>query len=193
MRVFAALPLPPTAVEAISRTIASLRLRFPSLRYVSSKGMHLTLHFFGELPDEAVAGLRALFKDPELSRPAIEASFAAIGGFPQRGAPRVIHVGIAKGGEELAEYWRLFHSKIVPLSRLGGEEANWRPEERGFSPHITLARAGRERLAGNSLDGTEGPSMEFTFSELVLFRSILKPHGSEYIPLEVIHFNGAAR
>ena len=54
MRVFAALPLPSTAVEEISRTIASLRLRFPSLRYVSSKAMHLTLHFFGELPEEAV-------------------------------------------------------------------------------------------------------------------------------------------
>lgn len=180
MRVFAALPLPRPALLAVETVIAELRRREARLRYVKSAGIHLTLHFFGELPDEAVQDIRETMKDPDLVRFVIPASFGALGQFPEKGSPRVVWLAVEKGAEELVRYNTLFQSKI---SRLG-----YREDPRGFHPHLTLARNPGARVDGDWMRKLALPGVEFAFQELVLFRSILKPGGAEYEPLSRVSF-----
>ena len=175
MRVFAALPLPPHAKRDVEGVIESLRQRHPRLRYVKPSGMHITLHFFGELGESAVSGLRRIWKDPELCVPDIPASLGGLGQFPERGNPRVVWIGVDEGKYELTRYAGLFARKIAPLG--------YAPDPRGFSPHITLARNSGERPGADWLQDVSVPATVFSFQECVLFQSILEPGGAEYVPL----------
>ena len=180
MRVFSALPLPPAAIAGIESSFSSLRQLYPRLRWVGAQGLHVTLHFFGELPDASVAAVRRVLEDPALQRLPIPARLGKVGQFPARGSPRVIWVGLEKGQEEMEAYWRLFEEKIAPLG--------FAPDERGFTPHVTIARAGSVALESGWGAGTVIPSEDFFVRECVLFQSVLGRGAAEYVPLKRIAF-----
>ena len=180
MRVFAALPLPHAAAAGLAAAIEPLRRVHPRLRWVSPSGFHLTLHFFGEIDDRAVKTLKAVFADDRLRVPQIPARFGSLGQFPEQGSPRVIHAALDKGGEEAREFHDRFHALIAPL----GYEA----DARGFAPHITVARAGAERLDPGWEAGSELPRRDFLIGECVLYQSILGPGGSRYAALASVSF-----
>ncbi len=175
MRVFAALPLPAPAMSVVNGVVDDLRTRYPRLRYVRPEGMHLTLHFFGEIEDAAADALKALFADPRLKRPAIRASMGRLGRFPPGGPPRVVWLGLSTGERELADYSGVFQSLIAPMG--------YKEDPRGFTPHLTIARAGSERVDGEWIAARPVPALGFDFSELVLFRSMLSREGAVYTPL----------
>lgn len=185
MRVFAALPLPARAVEAIQGVLVPLARRYPRLRVVKPAGIHITLHFFGELSDPAVRELGALWDDPDMSGTVIRASLGPVGQFPARGSPRVIWVGVDKGASELASYAERFQSLI---GRLG-----YAPDPRGFTPHITIARNPGERMDPGWARELGPLAVDFPFSECVLFQSILSPRGADYVRLRQAVFSGEAR
>lgn len=177
MRVFAALPLPEPAIRTIESVIEALKRGHPRLRCVKPAGMHITLHFFGELGEDAVRSLEAVWQDPDLRRPLVHATFGSLGQFPDGGSPRVIWIGIEEGASELVAYAALFQSKIA---RLG-----YREDPRGFKPHITLARNNEgERFQRGWIEEVPVPRVDFPFGECVLFQSILKPSGAEYVILK---------
>jgi 2'-5' RNA ligase len=179
--VFAAFPLPPAVSAAVDAALAALRQKHPRVRWVSVRGLHLTVHFFGDIPDEAVAPLRGLFDgDEDLRRLRIPVRLGSLGQFPPRGSPRVIWAGLEQGGEELKGYADLFERKIAPLG--------WSPDPRGFTPHITLARAGTVPLESGWDSGAAVPSLDFFVEECTLFQSILGRGGAEYVPLARIAF-----
>jgi 2'-5' RNA ligase len=69
----------------------------------------------------------------------------------------------------------------APFERLG-----YPPEQRAFTPHVTL---GRSKSAGGSavlreiLAAAEPlPQLEMTVDRVVLFESKLRPTGAEYTP-----------
>lgn len=177
MRVFAALPLPSAVVSSLDSVLAPARRAFPGLRWVSAGGFHVTLHFFGEVSEAGVAALHRVFDDPDLQVPAIPARLGKIGQFPPRGNPRVLWVGLERGEPEMRAYWSLFEKKISPLG--------WTPDERGFSAHITVARAGKSAIAGGDTI-VEIPGTDFFVEECVLFQSILGRDGAQYVPLKKI-------
>jgi RNA 2',3'-cyclic 3'-phosphodiesterase len=177
VRVFAALPLPPAVAGPLDSALAPARLANPGLRWVSADGFHVTLHFFGDVPEAGVAALQRVFDDAELRVPAIPTRLGRIGQFPPRGNPRVLWVGLARGEAETRAYWELFERKVYPLG--------WTPDARGFSAHITVARAGRSTAAAWDAD-LEMPGMDFLMQECVLFQSILGHAGAHYVPLKKI-------
>lgn len=177
MRVFAALPLPPAVADPLDSALAPARLSNPGLRWVSPAGFHVTLHFFGEIPAPGVAALQQVFDDAELRVPAIPTRLGRIGQFPPRGNPRVLWVGLERGEAEIRAYWDLFEKKISPLG--------WTPDARGFSAHVTIARAGHSAAPGLDAD-LEMPRIDFLIEECVLFQSILGRAGAHYVPLKKI-------
>ncbi len=180
MRVFAALPLPAPAVETLLGLLAPLTRRYPRLRPVKPAAIHITLHFFGELPETAVRELGSLWEDAGMGGPVIRASFGGLGQFPERGTPRVIWVGIDAGAAELTAYAARFHSLI---QRLG-----YAPDPRGFTPHITLARNPGESMDPNWARELGPTGSGFFFSECVLFQSNLSPRGADYVRLRQTAF-----
>jgi len=173
MRIFAALPLPDAVLRVLEETAAALKRQNPRLRTTGTSGMHVTLHFFGELDEHSVEGLGALWEGRVFARPRIPASLGPLGRFPERGTPRVIWIGLRKGLGEIQALNSLFQERIAGLG--------YREDPRGFNPHISLARNGT--MDAVRMEGVPAPEMDFFFERLVLFRSILSPKGAEYLKL----------
>jgi 2'-5' RNA ligase len=180
VRVFLALPLPEAAAAGLAAAIEPLRRGHPRLRWVPPSGYHLTLHFFGELDDRAVTALKAVLAQPELRIAPIPARFGSLGQFPAQGAPRVIHAVLEKGATEALAFHDKFHALVAPLG--------YAPEARGFTPHVTLARAGAERIEPGWESGVEVPRRDFLIGQCILYQSILGAGGARYAPLASVAF-----
>jgi RNA 2',3'-cyclic 3'-phosphodiesterase len=182
VRLFTGLPLPPAAAEAIADWTASWRGRFGGLAWVEPGLMHISLHFFGEVD---AAGAATLVADLDgVAGPAIRARSGAAGRFPpgNRVPPRVIFLSLLEGAAEVAALQARYAARIAALG--------YRPEERPYVPHLTLARVksapgGLQEIAG-------GPDIAFTFDRVVLYESILRPRGPEYRPLRTLVLEGSA-
>ena len=202
MRLFLAIPLPPAALRRLESVAAELEGR--DLKVVRPEGLHLTLVFLGEREAEEAEGIGRLLESPELDVPCIPASLGGYGRFPARGSPRVIFTPVRRGAREITA----LQQALAGVLRRGGvrlqEEARGftrgggapgthgrtrgftRGGTRGFTPHVTLARSrgGDPDLRGleDLLDFEE----LFAADRLVLFRSILKPAGAEYLALKTV-------
>jgi 2'-5' RNA ligase len=185
MRVFAALPLPREALETIAPLRRALSARWPGLRAVKTEGLHMTLHFFGEVDEGGVRRLVELWRDPALRAPALAVSFGSLGTFPEHGSPRVFWIGIGAGAERVVNFQRLLESRIAALG--------FREDPKGFSPHVTLARVGSPQPPPDALAGFAAPRLDFVIGECVLFQSILAPRGPTYVPLATVTFDRGDR
>lgn len=186
MRLFLAIPLPPEALRRLESVVAALEGR--DLKVVRPEGLHLTLVFLGEREAEEAEGIGRLLESPELDVPRIPASLGGYGRFPACGSPRVIFTPVCRGAREITA----LQQALAGVLQRGGvrlqEEARafTRGSTRGFTPHVTLARSrgGDPDLRGleDLLDFEE----LFAADRLVLYRSILKPAGSEYLALNTV-------
>jgi 2'-5' RNA ligase len=182
VRVFAALPLPQAASAALAAAVEPLRSAFPGIRWVNASGFHITLHFFGELETRQVDELRGALGLPGLHGPSIAARLGALGQFPPQGRPRVLWVSLERGADEARSCWERFERTVAPLG--------WQPDPRGFTPHITAGRAGREPPPFVDTAAFSAPALDFKFSEIVLFESVPGRGGAVYNPLERAALDG---
>jgi 2'-5' RNA ligase len=192
VRVFAALALPSAVCAAIGNAFSSARTLAPKARWVSPQGMHVTLHFFGEILETKIGAFSPLFDDPELRGPAIRARLGPPGNFPSHGAPRVLWIGLRDGVTEMQAFWTRFTEKLEPLRRAGGPLSGWSPEARGFTPHVTIARPGSAPLSAHWAQAVTVPPEEFLITECVLFQSVQGAGSAQYVPLRTIRFDGGS-
>jgi 2'-5' RNA ligase len=123
--MFIAVDLP----RALATEVGALCDGLPGARWSNPEQLHLTLRFFAAVPEDRVAGLRADLA--RVARPPFPLGLRGVGVFPPRRRPaRVLWAGIAplEGITGL---------KTAIDAVLGPD-----PEaaDRGFSPHLTLAR-----------------------------------------------------
>ena len=178
MRVFIALPLPPQTACELEPLLMSLRKCFPVLTTVKSSSLHFTLFFLGERTPLEVQRLSQSLKDFPLNTEVIKASFEErLRSFPAKGQLRVIWCELKEGEEAIT---RLY----LDLRQLLNEaKISLLDEVRVFKPHLTLAR--NKGLFGDrtALQNFRVTTKEFYLERIVLFKSILKPTGAEYLPL----------
>lgn len=158
-------------------------------RWVSPYSIHLTLKFLGNVPVNRVEGIsQAISRACEGFAP-FPIFLTGMGCFPHERRPRVIWVGI---GGELETLERLQNSVDTALNRLG-----FRPEKRGFTPHLTLARI-RDRARPHErqeliklLPTVEVPSSaSMMVREVYFIRSDLRPTGAVYTHLSAVELVG---
>ncbi len=184
MRLFVAMDIPEEVRSTLAALIAKLRPAHRDARWVRIEGLHVTLKFIGETPTEKAAEIKnALASIP--SRAPIQINFRGLGFFPNDRRPRVLWAGITASHELSA----LASSVDTALAPLG-----FPPEERAFSPHLTLARFDAPRGLDplHAAIQKAGP-LEFgaaTAKEFHLYQSILKPGGAEYTRLATFSFAG---
>jgi RNA 2',3'-cyclic 3'-phosphodiesterase len=177
VRCFVALDLPAGVRNHLVNLTQPLRERF-DVKWVPADQLHLTLVFAGELDDEATADLVAIVEDVVL--PPITLHLEQLGHFPPRGIPRVLWAGL---GGDVAAVTALHQELVGAASHLGIER-----EKRGFTPHVTLGRVKSDFGALALLDelrtaGDNRKQKPFIPTELVLYRSRLRPSGPEHVPL----------
>jgi 2'-5' RNA ligase len=181
MRCFVALELPGDVRAALEAVQARLRAAAPraSVRWVAPAGMHLTLKFLGGITEEQRDAVRFAMERVTRAIAPIDLACAGLGVFPGPARPRVVWAGIAAGLRELGVLAAAMEHGLEPLG--------FRAERRPFRGHATLGRVRSARGIGplvQTLD--EAGRTEFgrwTASEIVLYRSHLRPTGSIYEPL----------
>lgn len=179
-RLFVAID-PPLAIR---ERLAALCRGLPGARWVEPEQLHLTLRFIGDVDGSVLTSVREALA--EVRAEALSLQLEGIGFFPPRGNPRVVWVGIRKNEPLL----RLHHRIESVLVRAG-----LAPEERKYSPHITLARlkntpASRigAYLAQHGLFSSE----EFQVNEFLLYSSVLNSRGARHYIEEGYPLDGAA-
>ncbi|MGE4403825.1 MAG: RNA 2',3'-cyclic phosphodiesterase [Desulfobulbus sp.] len=145
----------------------------PNARWVAPEQFHLTLSFIGETEGSAFLDIREALA--EISAPKFSLQLQGVGFFPPRGQPRVVWAGIERN-----ELLQVLQRKIITrLFHLGLE-----PENRKFSPHITLARLQHTPTAkvGKYLENN-GLFQTFPFlaDHFTLYSSILGRKGATHL------------
>jgi 2'-5' RNA ligase len=196
MRIFIGIDLDGEIRAKIARFIEGVNGFAAEARWVRPESLHITLKFIGEQKPEQVAAITQRLR--QVASPPIEINMAGFGFFPTAKAPRVFWIGI-HAGPRLAQ---LASDIDAAVGELGIPR-----EDRAFSPHLTLARAGaagkrssgdpkwRKGDAPNSLFATLQKRLAtigdlnfgtMTAKEIILYQSQLSPAGSKYTKLE--HF-----
>lgn len=174
--------IPEETRAALDALIARLRPACPSAKWVRVAGMHVTLKFIGEVPEEKVARIIAALK-PIRVIGEVEMKFRGAGFFPNDRRPRVFWAGI----EASANLARLAGEMEAALEPLGIER-----EKRDFHPHLTLARFDPPQPVPQlQVTLAQNGPLEFggtRSGEFHLYRSQLKRGGAEYSKLATFSF-----
>lgn len=178
MRLFVAADLPAGVRARLAEIQDSLRPVALPVRWVRPDGIHLTLKFLGEVPAGRRTELEGALRGPARGAAPFRLQAAGLGLFPERGAPRVLWIGVRGDLERAVALQRSIEAALHPLG--------FEPEDRAFRPHLTLGRV-RGPGRGDWRDALERSSGAdaggFEVREYILFESRLGPDGAAYTPL----------
>jgi 2'-5' RNA ligase len=182
IRAFLAIELPDALRPGLTQVQEELKRSRADVRWVPVGNIHLTLKFFGNVPEDEIDALVRAARTATAAAAPLQLQVTGAGAFPSPNAPRVVWLGL---GGDVLPLTRLYYGLEKAFTSLG-----YLPEGRAFNPHLTLGRvkspANRDKLARRleKLPPLDWPP--FTVKDLVLFKSVLSPQGSSYSPLEVI-------
>lgn len=165
-RLFIAIDLP----ERVKFALSQLAGEVPGARWVGASEIHLTLRFIGEISPQVLSSIKSALTSVSFSP--FMLSLSGVGHFPPHGHPRVLWVGLEKG-PELVSLQKRIESAV--------QQAAIPPEERPFSPHITLARLKETPAAAVARFEAAHRGLAFVpfpVEEFILYSSILTPRGA---------------
>ncbi|MGX2995370.1 RNA 2',3'-cyclic phosphodiesterase [Streptomyces sp. JNUCC 64] len=149
MRLYAGVLPPPSVTEELGRAVDALR-DLPGhdlLRWTGRPGWHLTLTFYGEVPEDSVPELtRRLARGAHRTEP-FGLALAGSGSFGERS----LWAGVTGDTRAL----RLLADRAEAAGRRTGLELR---EHRRYRPHLTLARARDGRPGGPATNGRPRPA-----------------------------------
>jgi 2'-5' RNA ligase len=172
VRLFIAIDLP----GEIAAEVRGLCQGLPGVRWTNPAQLHLTLRFLGEVAEEAVAPMRSRLEG--VARAPFALQLLGVGVFPRKRRPaRVLWSGVSPAEPTVA-------LKDAIDGVLGPD-----PEaaERGFSPHLTLARLREDPRAALDRYLQERAAFTgtvWTVDAFHLYRSILGPDGARHEVLQ---------
>jgi 2'-5' RNA ligase len=181
LRLFTAIELTDSARSAIAaeqqRVVEALGRGGGRLRLVKPEQMHLTLVFIGEVAEPRAAAITGVMREDIRIAP-FRIGFGGIGAFPERGAPRVLYVGVVAGANAAID----LHSRVS--DRLA--EADVPRDRRHFHPHLTLGRWRESRPSDRSGGSAQVNTAEIAavdVAAVTLFQSRLSSSGPAYTRL----------
>lgn len=181
MRLFTAIDLPPAIIRNLAKLIDGLRPH-ARLRWQTADHFHITTKFIGEWPENRLDELTGTLEGVACREP-FQIRVRGLGWFPNERAPRVFWAGI-EADAGLRELARRIEEALAELGIAR--------EERGYSPHLTLARVKEPAPLGNLHRAIAGLSSqefgEYTADRFCLYLSELRPGGSVYTKLKEFPF-----
>jgi 2'-5' RNA ligase len=186
VRTFVAIELDNQFMQALTTIQASLQQGEAKRagRWVRPEGIHLTLKFLGDVPSDKLEHIYQAISHACAASAPFSLTLETPGCFPNLRRPRVIWVGVREASGELAALQQAVERE---LGRLG-----YRPEERGFTPHLTLARVREEAKRGEiealsrliaeaqTRDATEADRPVMRVETVSVMKSDLQPSGAVY-------------
>jgi 2'-5' RNA ligase len=174
-RLFIGLAPPRAALDDLDAACAPFRHGRDDLRWTSRQLWHVTLAFLGEVTEESLARLVPGLERAARRNSVFGLSLAGAGAFSHPVRAHVLWSGLSGDLHALSE----LAAAVSAAARRAG--ATPPDSDRGFTPHLTLARCRapadvREIVA--SLDGYKGP--DWTVAEILLIRSTLDGQQPRY-------------
>lgn len=173
LRAFLALDLDEPARQRILAVMAGFERALPEVRWVRPPGLHLTLRFLGWTDEKTLSAIEEALRAAACACPPAAVPLGQAGMFPDRGAPRVLWIGM-----ELPQPMHALQRACEEAARREGFE----PEERPFRPHLTLGRW-KDRARRPELPPLDLGTAQV--ERLTLYRSDLEPSGAVYTPLRM--------
>jgi 2'-5' RNA ligase len=179
IRSFIAIEIPPPLKARMEEIQRELRGTDADVKWVRPEAIHLTLKFLGPIRQEDVERISRALAPIVSGGESFEVRVKGLGCFPHPRSPRVVWLGVDRGREALARLQGGIERKTAELS--------FPPEDRPFSPHLTLGRVrsprGRTGLAQALERHRDAEIGSFQAREVILFRSELRPSGAVYTKL----------
>ena len=176
MRAFIAIEIPEEIKAGITAIQDQLKASGAEASWTRPEGIHLTLKFLGELPEARTSEIMSALGDVVAGSGGFSLDVAGTGAFPNVRNPRVLWVGVKGDIGKLASLQSLVESA---MTRIGFD-----PEERRFSPHLTLARIKylKPRFSWQqAIDDVKNSALGgFSVRCISLMKSELKPSGAVY-------------
>ena len=151
------------------------------LKLVKPQNIHVTMRFLGNISLAMVDLIHEEMKQIFFASFNIE--LRGLGAFPSLRYARVVWAGIRKGADELVN---VFDQLEPRLRKLG-----FKPDPKGFSPHLTIARVRTGRHKAELIRCVEDlADYEFGVINadwLRLKKSVLTPKGPIYTTLREVH------
>lgn len=182
IRMFIAVSIPDEVREILEDIQFDLAEMVPENAIIWNRpeSMHVTLAFLGDgnLPEQ-VAAVCDLLDQVTSDIKSFPLRLGAIGCFPRRRNPKVIHTGLQGGTKQL-------HTLKEKLD-LGLSPLGYQPESRKYTPHLTLGRVRKpDQVEKAQLPfGSHTPPADWRVSAIQLFHSFrTKKRGPQY---KVVH------
>ncbi len=131
-RLFWAVNLPNDVKLKLAELQVRMRRKSADVKWVEQQNLHLTVKFLGNVGRDRINEVTRAVESAVADSGPIKLELGGTGFFPHQMQPRVIWVGV-RG--ELDKFRRLYRLVEKSLAGIG-----FPPENRGFSPHLTLGR-----------------------------------------------------
>ena len=133
IRCFIAIELPEEIRAGLSRLQAKLKsANPPSVKWVDPHSTHLTLKFLGSVDADMTSLITEAIEEASYGIPPFHLEVKGLGVFPNLRRVQVAWVGINGEIDKLTQLQKRIESNLAGLG--------FAPEERAFTPHLTLAR-----------------------------------------------------
>lgn len=182
-RAFIAADIEPN--DALEGILTDLRRSGADLKVVRPEILHVTLKFLGDTEEELTDEIASRIADSVQGIPPFSVRLVGMGAFPSLSNIRVVWIGIEDSGI-LADLALRFDSS---MNELGFER-----DQRGFKPHLTIARA-RNHTGMGAVQTIlkERAATDFgtyNIGSIRLKKSVLGPKGPTYSEVRGIALTG---
>ena len=185
LRLFWAVSLPAAIKEKLAAVQDFFRELPIEVKWVETENFHITVRFLGETSSTLVEPLVAAVAERVFKMPAFTLSLGGVGVFPSVRKPRVLWVGIG-GFEPLVALNRAVEEAVRSLG--------FPPEEKPFSPHITIGRFRSVSDAGALQRKIAAAARQevgkVSVAGIGLLASRLTPAGPVYTSVREVSFGG---
>jgi len=180
IRSFLAFELPEQIKDTVSRVSGEIKKTHLDVRWVKVDNIHLTVVFMGSIQRDLLDHMGPLMGKICRNFGPFHISLKGVGVFSNRRNPRVLWIGLDGDMERMSRFRDALQKDLEPF---GIKE-----EKKRFNPHLTLGRFRKGAKTGAPLDAILEKYEDLTsptglLSELILFKSDLKPGGAVYTKL----------
>jgi 2'-5' RNA ligase len=180
IRSFLAFELSRPVKKIMQQVSAELKKSNLDAKWVKIDNIHLTVIFLGDIEEQWLEQIDAAAQAACIQSAPFAINLQSMGCFPNKKKARVLWLGIAGELGRMADFQKSLQKGLAPL--------NIKEEDREFKPHLTLGRFRTPGNQGQLLEKILQQYQDLTspiapLTELVLFKSDLKPGGAEYTKL----------
>jgi 2'-5' RNA ligase len=181
MRAFLAVPVGPPAHAALAAELAGLRRRIAGVRWVDPATIHITLHFFAELPQDRISVVVEGVGAAAAAVAPFPLRLGELGSFPSASHARVLGRGLVDASAPL--------EGLAALVQVAVSTCGFAVDPRPFRAHVTLGRPdpGFDARAWQNEVAASWAPAAFRAGSVILYES----RGGRHLVRETIPLAGA--